>query len=146
MAKKAAYGSKLAVQYGQTGSYINIANIGDFSGPEIGVETIDATTHDSPDHFNEFLAGMADGGEVPFDLVFDPALAAHETLYNAVADRALHNFQIQAPGFVSTGGGGYFSFAGLFTKFGTTFPVKDKIGASVTIKVSGKPVWHKFAP
>lgn len=142
--KQAAYGSRIAVQYGQAGAFNLIASVGDFSGPEITAETIDVTTHDSADHFNEFLAGMADGGEVPFDMVFDSASAAHETLYNAVADRALHNFQIQLPGFVNTAGGGYFAFTGLFTKMGVTLPVKDKVGSSVNIKVSGKPVFHKF--
>ncbi|MES2706076.1 MAG: phage tail tube protein [Verrucomicrobiota bacterium] len=144
MAKKAAYGSALAVQYAQTGSYTAIASVGDFTGPEISVETIDVTTHDSADHFNEFLAGMADGGEVSFDLVFNSAAAAHETLYNAVAARLLHNFQVQLPGFTNTAGGGYFQFAGLFTKAGASFPVKDKIGMGMSIKVSGKPVFTKF--
>lgn len=144
MSKRAAYGSKLAVQYEQTGSFLPIASVGDFSGPEVSVETIDVTTHDSEDAFNEFLAGMADGGEVPFDLVFDPNLAAHETLYNAVAARKLHAFQIQLPGFTNTSAGGYFAFKGLFTKAGAAFPVKDKIGMSMSIKVSGKPSFIKF--
>jgi hypothetical protein len=144
MAKTAAYGSKLAVQYAQTGSYLDIASVGDFSGPEISVETIDVTTHDSANNFNEFLAGMADGGEVSFDLIFDPSLAAHETLYNAVSGRLKHNFYVKFPGWVSTAAGGYLAFAGIFTKVGLSFPVKDKVGASVTLKVSGKPVYTKF--
>lgn len=144
MAKKAAYGSKLAVQFAQAGLYINIAFVGDFSGPDVNIETIDVTTHDSPDHFNEFLAGMADGGEVPFDLVFDPSLPSHADLYNAVADRFTHNFQVQLPGFVDEASGGFFQFAGIFTKFGTSSPVKDKLMASCSIKVSGKPVFTAF--
>ena len=145
MAKRAAYGSKLAIQRLQTGSYTDLANVGDISGPEISAETIDVTTHDSTDSFNEFLAGIADGGEVSFDLQFDPTSAAHETLYNDVAARALHNFYLKAPGWVSTAGGGYFSFAGLITKMSLGMPVKGSITAPVTIKVSGKPVWHRFA-
>ena len=145
MAKKAAFGSKLAIQYAQTGSFTDVAGTGDFSGPEVSAETIDVTTHDSADGFNEFLAGIADGGEVSLDLQFDPNSAAHETLYNAVAGRVLHNFYLKAPGWTSTGAGGYFSFAGLLTKVGMGLPVKGSITAPVTIKVSGKPVWHKFA-
>jgi len=144
MAKKAAYGSLLAIQRLQTGTYTDLAFVADMQGPGINIETIDVTTHDSADNFQQFLAGIADGGEVSFDLVFDPNLAGHETLYNDTAARQLHNFYLKAPGWVSTVAGGYFAFAGLLTKFDLTFPVKDKIGASVTVKVSGKPVWTKF--
>ena len=145
MAKKAAYGTSLTIQRLQTGSYVAMTNLKDISGPEISSETIDVTTHDSADNFNEFVAGMADGGEVNFDLVFNPNDATHETLYNAVAARLKHNFYVKLPGWVSTGGGGYLAFAGVFTKMGLSFPIKDKVGASMTIKVSGKPVYTKFA-
>jgi hypothetical protein len=142
--KKAAYGSKLAIQIEQTGSYTDLASIGDISGPSISAETIDVTTHDSADAFAEFVAGMLDGGEVSTDLVFESGPSGHGTLYNAVADRQLHNFYLKLPGWVSTGAGGYFAFAGLLTAFNVTAPVKDKLGAAVTIKVSGKPVFHPF--
>jgi hypothetical protein len=52
---------------------------------------------------------------------------------------------VQLPGFVSTGGGGYVAFAGLFTNIGMQMPVKGSITAPVKIKVSGKPVYTKFA-
>lgn len=145
MAKSAAYGSKLAVQYGQTGSYTDLAFVGDFNGPDISIETTDVTTHDSADNFNEFLAGIADGGEIAFEVQFDPTLAAHETLYNAVAARLKHNFYVKLPGWVSTGGGGYWAFAGVFTKMSIGLTVKGSVTASMTIKVSGKPVYTKFA-
>ena len=144
MAKQAAFGTRLSVQYNQTGEYVDLINVGDISGPEVNAETIDVTTHDSPNRFAEFISGMADGGEVSYDLVFDAASAPHAALYNAVADRKLHNFYVKAPGFVSTAAGGYWSFVGLFTKMSLSFPVTDKIGASCNIKVSGKPVFHPF--
>lgn len=145
MAKKAAYGTKLAIQRLQTGSYTDIANLGDITGPEINVETIDVTTHDSADFFAEFLLSIADGGDVSFDLTFDPNLAAHETLYNDVAARQKHNFYLKMPGWVSTVAGGYIAFTGLFTKIGMALTVKGAMMAPVTIKVSGKPVYTKFA-
>lgn len=144
MAKIAAYGAKLAIQYNQTGSYSDLPSVGDLSGPNISAETIDVTTHDSPDAFAEFVPGMLDGGEITADLAFRTEENAHDLLYNALADRALHNFYLKMPGFVSTGAGGYFSFAGLITAFNITAPVKDKLGASMTVKVSGKPVYHPF--
>lgn len=145
MAKRVAFGTILSVQYAQSGSYIDIANLGDTTGPETSVESVDVTTHDSADRFNESLPGMADGGEVSYDLKFDSASAAHQSLYDAVAGRAIHNFYLKLPGWVSTGGGGYWSFAGFFTKFAPGLAVKGSVDASMTVKVTGKPVFHKFA-
>lgn len=139
MAKKAAYGSVLKIQRLQTGSYVAMTNLKDISGPEINAETLDVTTHDSADNFNEFLAGIADGGEVTFEVEFDPASVAHETLWNDVAERQLHNFRLILPG--GSDSLGMIAFAGLLTKIGMGLPVKGSIMAPVTIKVSGKPVY-----
>ena len=144
MAKAAAFGSKIAQQRLQTGSYADIAYVGDLNGPEISVEPIDVTTHDSANAFTEYLAGLADAGEVSFDLVFDSASSAHSVLYSDVAARLMHNWQIKLPGFVNTGAGGYFAFAGFLSKIGIVLPVKDKFMASVTIKISGKPDYFLF--
>lgn len=144
MAKKSAFGSKLAIQVAQSGSYTDLANLKDISGPEISRETIDVTGHNSADGFTEFLAGLGDGGEVSFELEFDPSLAAHDDLVDYASADEIHNFYLKAPGWVSTGGGGYWAFAGLITKLGQSLPVKGAIMASVTIKVSGKPVWTRF--
>lgn len=143
MAKKAAYGTSITIQRLQTGSYVAMTNLKDISGPEITAETIDVTTHDSADHFNEFLAGIADGGEVTFDVEFDPTSAAHETLWNDVAARQLHNFKLILPG--GSGSVGNIAFAGLLTKIGIGAPVKGSLMAPVTIKVSGKPVYTKIS-
>ncbi len=145
MAKKSAFGSKVAIQANQSGSYTDIANIKDITGPEITRETIDVTGHNSPDGYSEFLSGIGDGGELSFEMEFDPGLAAHDDLIDYASDGGLHNFYLKAPGWVSTSGGGYWAFAGLFTSVGQSFPVKGAIMANVTIKVSGKPVWTRFS-
>ncbi len=141
--KTAAYGTALAIQRLQTGSYTNLTNLKDISGPDVNAEQIDVTTHDSADFFAEFVTGIADGGEVSFDVVFDPTSAAHELMYNDVAARQLHNFKLILPG----GGAsvGNIAFAGVFTKMSFGAPVKDGLMASVTIKVSGKPVYTKIS-
>lgn len=54
--------------------------MGDISGPEVSVATIDATNHDSPDAFAEFLPGMAEAGDVQFECFFDPNHVVHERL------------------------------------------------------------------
>lgn len=110
--------------------------VADITGPEVSVEAVDVTTHDSPDRFNESLPGMADGGEVAFDLMFDPDTDGHERILALVAQRSLIEFALILPG-----ASGQFEFTGFFTKAGPTFPVKDALKASASIKVSGKPVF-----
>ncbi|MES2706077.1 MAG: phage tail tube protein [Verrucomicrobiota bacterium] len=145
MGKQAAYGTSLSYidpdfifdpeTPEETGDVV-IHQVGDITGPEISVETIDVTTHDSPDGFNEFLPGMADGGELSFDLLFDPGEGGHDRILDLVKRRIPLDFTITLPG-----DSGNFAFAGLFTKAGQTFPVKDALKASVSIKVSGSPVF-----
>ena len=144
MAKKAAYGTALTMQRLQTGTYVALTNLNDITGPEVSVEPIDVTTHDSADGFGESIPGLADGGEVSFEMQFDPSSVAHETLYADVAARQMHNWRLQLPGFASTTAGGYVQFAGFLTKVGMGLPVKGSITAPISIKVSGKPTYFKF--
>lgn len=144
MAKKAAYGTGLTMQRLQTGSYVSVTNLGDISGPEVSVEAVDVTTHDSADGFTESIPGLADGGEVSFEIQFDPTSAAHETLYSDAGQRKIHNWRLQIPGFLSTTAGGYVQFPGFLTNVGLNFPLKGSITAPVKIKLSGAPIYYKF--
>ena len=145
MAKSAAYGSALAIKRLQTGSFTVIAHVSDMSGPEISLENIDVTTHDSPDNYTEHVAGLRDGGTFTFELQFNNALAGHETLVSDVSAGKIHDFQLRYPGWVNEAGGGYWAFTGTFDKFTTATPVKGSITASVAIKLTQDPIFTKFA-
>ncbi len=145
MAKQAAYGTVIQyidpdfvydpgepLELGET----IIHQVADISGPEISVETIDVTTHDSPDHYNEFIPGAADGGELTFELVFDPSLNGHGAIVDLVTRRLLIEFALILPGDT-----GRWNFLGMFSKCGHTATVKDALRASVGVKVSGKPTF-----
>lgn len=136
MGKQAAFGTSLQYVDPDDANDVVIHQIGDLSGPDVSVEPIDVTTHDSADRFSEFLPGMADGGPVDFELVFDPSATGHARILELVKQRDTIAFKLLLPD-----GASGFDFAGIFTKAGPTFPVKDAIRASVSIKVSGKPVF-----
>lgn len=97
MAKISAYGARLRYDDPDSADTRGIHWVADISGPEISVETIDVTTHDSPDGFNEFIAGMADGGEVTFDLVFDDGPTGHYRILDLIEAKALVNFRLTFP-------------------------------------------------
>lgn len=64
---------QLGTTTGDTGSFTTIAGVKDISGPSIMFDVIDITNQDSADGFEEIMPSLAHGGEVDFDLIYDPA-------------------------------------------------------------------------
>lgn len=110
-----------------------IGNSTNIEGPGIERETIDVTAHDSTEAWREFLGGLKDGGEVSVDLNYDPA--KHDTLVADFDDDAPRNYQLVFPDSAST----TWSFQAILTEFNPEAPHDDKLAASLTFKVSGKP-------
>ena len=104
--------------------------------PAMARDTIEATHNESGGAWREFIAGLKDGGEISLELNFVPggsaalALTAEMDLDGTLA---VKNRQILFPD------GSYFSFSGILTSFEPDAPLDDKMAASVTFKVSGKP-------
>lgn len=118
-------------------SFTTIGMVGDISGPNLSRETIDVTTHDSPDDYDESITGLKNSGEVTFKINWDPKNATHDGtsgLLKKYEDGTLTNFQILN---VS---GDLISFAALVTGLGPAFPVNGVIQSDVTLKASGAVV------
>jgi predicted secreted protein len=110
-----------------------IANATSISAPGLSRNTIDVTAHDSPDQYAEFVGGIIDPGEVSIDVNYDPAV--HDTLIADLEDTDPRNYQLVFP----DAGATTWSFAAVLTGFEATAPFDDKLTASLTYKVSGKP-------
>lgn len=110
-----------------------IANVTSIKGPEIKRDTIDVTAHDSTDAWMEFVGGLKDAGEVSLDVNYDPA--KHDVLVADLDDDAPRNYKMVFPDSAGT----TWSFAALLTEFSSEAPYDDKLAASLTLKVSGKP-------
>jgi predicted secreted protein len=135
MATSAAIGlgSKLGIESGTLGSgtYVDMAEVTSIKFPNLSRDTIDATHMASPDGFREFIAGLSDGGEFSVEVnyiaaVADPLMAA----LLAGAD----NYQITAPNGIR------WQMRAICTEYAPEAPLDDKMTASLTFKVSGKPV------
>lgn len=111
-----------------------IADITNLSGPGLSRETLDVTSHGSPDGWMEFLGGLKDPGEVSADINYQPAL--HDVLVADFDDTAPRNYKIVFPDTPAT----TWSFPAIITGFEPESPYDDKAAASLTFKVSGKPV------
>ncbi len=113
-----------------------IANVTSIGGPERTRETIDVTSHDSPDGWMEFIGGLKDGGEITLDINYDPAEATHD-IDDDFDDGVARNYQIVI--LPDTEDEYTWTIKGIMTTLGDEFPYDDKMARSMTIKVTGKP-------
>jgi predicted secreted protein len=119
---------------GSPQSYTSIANCTGITPPGMSRETIDVTTHGSPDGWMEFLGGLKDGGEVSADVNYDPS--EHDILVDDFADALPRSYRIVFPDPDATS----WTFQAILTGFEPDAPYDDKLTATLTWKISGKPV------
>jgi predicted secreted protein len=133
MAGLDAFGTQLQrSDMGGTPVFTAIANVTNITPPALERETLDVTSHGSPDAWREFLGGLKDGGEVSIDINYDPR--EHDALFDDFDDAEPRNYKVVWPGTL-----GDWAFAAIITGFEPEAPHDDKLAASLTFKVSGKP-------
>jgi len=113
-----------------------IANVTNIGGPERTRETIDVTSHDSPGQWMEFIGGLKDGGEISLDINYDPTELTHD-IDDDFDDDVPRNYRIVM--LPDTEDEHTWTIKGIMTNIGDEFPYDDKMGRSITIKVTGKP-------
>lgn len=113
--------------------FTTIANVTSINPPSMERETIDVTAHDSEDGWMEFVGGLKDGGEVSADVNYDPS--EHDVLVADFDDENPRNYRIVFPDADAT----TWSFQAILTGFEPEAPYDDKLAASLTWKVTGRP-------
>ena len=116
---------------------VAIAELQDVSGPSLSLETIEVTSHSSVEGWKEYIAGLLDAGEISFDINYVPTNATHKNaaggLIYILAQRAVQAFSLVFPDTTT------WTFNAFVTAFEPSAPVADKLSASVTLKLTGKP-------
>ncbi|GGN46788.1 phage tail tube protein [Streptomyces fuscichromogenes] len=113
--------------------FTTIADATGISPPGMKRETIDVTSHGSADGWMEFIGGLKDGGEVKVDVNYQPAY--HDTLIDDFEDDAPRTYRIVFPDEDTT----TWEIKAIMTGFEPDAPYDDKLSASLTFKVTGKP-------
>lgn len=112
-----------------------VAEILGVTPPNATVETIDVTTHASAGGFREFIAGLADGGEMAIRVNWVPGSASDTLISAAIAARAAKAFSITVP--ASTGNR---TFTGSCIPTGyerSEVVIDDKMTAVFKAKITG---------
>lgn len=116
-----------------------IAEVTNIGGPKLARDTLEATHHQSPDMWREFIKGLKDGGEVSLDLNFLPFHATHNAATGILADfdddTNISEWVVTFPDAGATA----WTFDAIVTGFEPAQPFDEKLTASVTLKVTGKP-------
>lgn len=133
MSTNAAIGHASTFGILSSGSYVTIGEVTSITPPAIARDAIDATHMASPDGWREFIAGLKDGGEVGIEVNLVPNSASTALLLAQFDSATLGTHKITFPD------GSTWTFTGLLTAFEPEAPVDDKMVASCTFKVSGKP-------
>ena len=120
-----------------------VGNVMDVSGPNFARDVIDATSHSSPDDFKESIVGRWDGGEMTFDIEWDPQNTNHQFLVNQVTTSPAADdpktYFLRFPSAPAKASFGSIEFKAHLVGFAPLGPVEGKLAASITLKVTGKP-------
>ncbi|WP_028472966.1 phage tail tube protein [Nocardioides alkalitolerans] len=126
------FGTSLARGNGATPEVFTvIAGVTNIGAPGLSRETLDVSGHDSPGGYREHLGGLKDGGEISLDVNYKPS--AHDLLVADLDDEEARRYKLIYPE------GTEWAVDLILTAFEATAPFDDKLTASLTYKVSGKP-------
>lgn len=127
MAKR-ALGTTLAIGTTTVGGLTSI------SGVELSADTIDVTTLDSEGGYREFINGFVDGGEVGAEGYMSDLGTGEAALIALVGGT-------EQECVITFSNGATWTFDGVVTGFSTNAALEDPLSFSITVKVSGKPVF-----
>lgn len=117
-----------------TPTFTTIPNCGSFAGPGMTRDTVDVTTHSSPNRFREFISGLRDGGEVSCDINWLWDDDAQNSLEDAFDADEPATFRIVYP---MTPLNEYDEFDGLVVDLTKAIPTDAQVTRSLTIKITG---------
>jgi len=118
-----------------------VGNIISISGPNPSRDSIDISTMDSTAKFREFIPGMLDAGEVTFELNYDGTAAGTANDLQLLKTNSAQYWHITFPDHTTEASKSDIYCQGFITALGHAIPFDDKVTQSVTVKLSGVPVF-----
>jgi hypothetical protein len=124
--------------------YTTVANVGSLTVLNMDAKVVDVTSHSIAVPWTQTIPTLLTAGEVTFDLYFAPndttQPAGHQQLLLNFTGRVTSYWQVLFP-VPNVGNPTNWNFVGYISKFQTKAEVAGVITASVTITVTGAPVF-----
>jgi len=118
--------------------FTTVPEVTKLSGPAVKFDLLDVTSHDSTGFFREFIPGLADGDNVQASINWVPANVVHKGVRVDSYARTKRNFKIIFP---PAGSDDTVDVAAYITNIEPNADIGTVLVASVTMKVTGQPVW-----
>ncbi len=118
-------------------AYVTVAEVTSITPFSIARDAVETTHTESPDGIREFIPGLIDYGDASIELNWIPASTTDARIRGLFETRDLSHAQIVFP----TSPAETLQFACLATAYSPAAPLDDKMTASATFKISGKPVF-----
>lgn len=121
-------------------TFTTFGEVTSITPPGIARDAVEATHMQSPEAWREFIAGLKDGGEVSIEFNFKKASATA-----LMTEMALSGGAALLDRLIVFPDTSQWDFRALLTGFESEAPVDDKISATATFKISGKPTFTAAA-
>lgn len=125
------YNIDFSIYNGST--YTQVAEVTDITWPGYVRDAVEVTYMDSADQFREYIAGLMDGGEMTIEMNWVPS--ATDVIIAALTASTTGQFKI------TYNNGVNLVVKAIVTGYQPQSPLGEKLSASATFKVSGKPTW-----
>ena len=116
-------------------SFTTIAEVGSITGPSQSNDFLDVTSMDST--AREFVAGLADPGEISFSTNYIPTNTTHKAVLTDFKDKSIDNYKLVFNDNATEGDKSNWIFAAAVTQAEVTAPVDGVYQLAVTLKVTG---------
>ena len=138
MSRVSAHGTAIKIGDGATPTenFTQIAQAHDITGPNLDMNVIDATDHDSGGVKSK-VPGVSDPGQITFDVGWDPSDATHAALKTDHDAKTLRNFQEV----LTDAAGTTVTFSAYVKTLQPHEPVDGQLTMSVTLELSGAVTW-----
>lgn len=117
------------------GAFVDIDELVDIPTPPVPTaEEVDATSHQSPDDFREYIRGLKDAGTVTLQIMWVPGDTEDQFLQALRESGAVRTHKVAWPGPNSW----EWTMSGWIKTITPAAPIGDKMTANVEIRVTGK--------
>jgi hypothetical protein len=132
-AKTWALGTQVKRLNPSSAIYETVPGLRDITGPDVSVDWLDLTTHDSPNSTEEGIPTIHRSGEVRAEMIYDPANSVHQALLTDKQSKRLGTWRVVMTDPSAT----YVQFSAYVISLGFSFPVAGALQQNFILRPTG---------